>query len=364
MALFTVRLVGLQMRAALLENIGNLKLVNLKSPKCSSNELLIKVQSAGICPTDIKMIFHGHRDLVLPRILGHEISGKILKVGKNVKYYREGSRVQIAPGIACGSCYYCLNYAQNMCDHIRIIGFHYDGGFAEYIVIPSEGISSGCINLIPDNLSFEEATLAEPIACCINALQLINLRVGESIVIFGAGLMGCLFIQLARVFGAAKIIVVENNPQRLDFSKNFGADYYICNLKLSSLTGEVKRITNRGADGIVVACSDKSVPSYGVEMLAKKGRIVFFSGIMKEHSNILIDHNLIHYKELQILGAYGCTSQQNNLALKLISRGQVKVKKLISHCIKLNEIKKGIEMVKNHQAMKVIINKFEEGQNV
>lgn len=348
------------MKTAVLENIGDLKIKTLPYPKCRPDEIIIKVAAAGICSTDSKMFFHGHRDLVFPRILGHEVCGRILETGKLVNsQYKKGINVQIAPGITCGKCVYCLNRAQNMCDNMKIFGFHYDGGFAQYMRIPEKAISSGCVNKIPSNLSFEDAVFAEPIACCINALDQMEFTRGENAVIFGAGIIGGLFIQLLKLRGASKIIVVESNRKRLDFAEKFSADNYIHNSNLDDTFTRLTRLTKKGGiNNIILACPDKKIISLGLSLLSKRGSIVFFSGLKKNQSKIYLDYNRIHYQEIRITGAYGCTSRQNKTALKLLTQGKIRVTKLISHRLDLENIEQGLNLIKKQKALKVIVNNF------
>ncbi|MBU1122830.1 MAG: alcohol dehydrogenase catalytic domain-containing protein [Candidatus Omnitrophota bacterium] len=345
------------MKAAILKNVNDLRIENLQMPKCGSDEILIEVKAAAICATDKKMILHGHKDLTFPRILGHEIAGIISKTGKNVKKLKIGNRVQISPGVVCGTCFYCREKHENMCDNMKIIGFHINGGFSQYLHIPQKGIAAGVINSIPKNLTFEEACLAEPLACCINALTLGNLSKGENIVIFGAGPIGCLLIQVSRLFGAEKIILVEPNKQRLEFAKQFNADYYIHDFN-KNVFSTIKEKLKRTVNILISACSHKKIPQWGIDILSKRGRIVFFSGIKQSYTNIPINYNLIHYKELSVIGAYGCTSKQNKTALSLIHKKLINVKSLITHYFCLDEIEKGLSFIKNKEGMKIIINKF------
>ncbi len=343
------------MKAALLKKVGKLTLTDVKKPKCKPDGILVKVMACAVCRTDVKMIQAGHRDLILPRILGHEVSGVIAEAGRKVKYFKEGDKIQIAPGISCGRCPYCIKGIQNMCDNMSIIGFHYDGGFAEYMLLPLQAISSGCISKISNDLTFEEAALAEPIACCINALDVADFKSGESIAIWGAGFMGALFIQLANVYGASRIITIENDPRRIGVSKKFSESFYVNN-SIGDPIQKIRKLTQgTGVDVAIITCSSEEAPVQAIRFLSKRGRIVFFSGLKEERKNILIDHNLIHYKELKIIGAYGCTSQQNHVALKLLSKGRVKVDSLITHRINLDEIEKGIEITGSHAGTKVVI---------
>jgi len=349
----------IEMKAAVLGGIEDLKIVDIDIPACNPGDILIKVESCAICKTDVKMFHAGHRDLELPRVLGHEVAGTIVEVGKEVaEEFKVGDRVQVAPGLPCGSCPFCIRGIPNMCDKMKIIGFHHDGGFAEYMLVPAKGVQNGCVNKIPPSLSFEEASLAEPIACCINALKRCRVEPGDAVVIFGAGPIGHLCARLALLFGASEIIVIEKSPQRIEFAeKNHLADVIIDSSDIGSDPAEaIREETNsNGVDVVIPACSAPEVPVQGIKMLNKRGRIVFFSGLPYGHENVSLDHNQIHYKEIQIFGAYGCTSEQNRDAVRMLSAGRLNVKYLITHRISLDELIKGFEMVDTHNAMEIVV---------
>ncbi len=351
----------IEMKAAVLRGKEDLKIENIDIPSCNHADISIKVESCAICKTDVKMFHAGHRDLELPRVLGHEVAGTIVEVGKEVaEEFKVGDRVQVAPGLPCGSCPFCISGIPNMCDKMKIIGFHHDGGFAEYMLVPANGVQNGCVNTIPPSLSFEEASLAEPIACCINALKLCRVEPGDAVAIFGAGPIGHLCAQLARLFGASKIVVIENSSQRTEFAeKNHLADVIIDSSDIGSDPMEAIReetdSNSNGVDVVIPACSAPEVPVQGIKMLNNRGRIVFFSGLPYGHEYISLDHNQIHYKEIQIFGAYGCTSKQNREAVRMLSTGRLNVKYLITHRISLDELITGFEMVDSHNAMEVVV---------
>lgn len=349
----------IEMKAAVLRGKEDLKIENIDIPSCNHADISIKVESCAICKTDVKMFHVGHRDLELPRVLGHEVAGTIVEVGKEIdEEFKVGDRVQVAPGLPCGSCPFCISGIPNMCDKMKIIGFHHDGGFAEYMLVPANGVQNGCVNTIPPSLSFEEASLAEPIACCVNALELCRVEPGDAVAIFGAGPIGHLCAQLARLFGASEIIIIENSPQRIKFAeKNHLADVIIDSSDIGSDPMEaIREETNsNGVDVVIPACSAPEVPLQGIKMLNKRGRIVFFSGLPYGHEYISLDHNQIHYKEIQIFGAYGCTSKQNREAVRMLSAGRLNVKYLITHRISLDELITGFEMVDMHDAMEVVV---------
>ena len=344
------------MKAAVLSGIENLEITEVERPACNSGEVLLKLEACAICKTDTKMFHSGHRDLKLPRILGHELAGTIIEVGKGIHKYNVGDRVQVAPGLPCGGCPLCISGVPNMCDKMSIIGFHHDGGFAEYMLVPANGVQNGCINTIPRSLSFEAAALAEPLACCINAQELSKIKLGDTVVIIGAGPLGHLHRQLAHISGASEVILIENSPERIAFAKKVAPDYLIDSTEVDPVEA-VKEITD-GADVVIPACSDPEVPALGIEMLNKRGRIVFFSGLPHGYENIPIDHNRIHYNELQIFGAYGCTSEQNRKALKILAGRKIAVDELITDHISLDELIKGFELVESHKAMEVVVTAF------
>lgn len=161
------------MKAAVLNSPGNFEICDVAKPQCPRGGLLIKVDVCAICPTDVKMIRKGQRDLIYPRVLGHEVAGTVVEDDTG-KYL--GKRVQIWPGVACGECTACSKGMDNMCSEQGIIGFNYDGGFAEYMAVPAGNVQRGGVNIIPDNVSSEEASLTEPLACCVHAQEKCNLK--------------------------------------------------------------------------------------------------------------------------------------------------------------------------------------------
>lgn len=302
----------------------------------------------------MKAYYQGQRDLQLPRILGHEVVGTIAGLGKDIYQFNLGDRVQIAPGLPCGCCRYCLTGTHQMCDHIRTIGFHYDGGFAEYVLIPPEGVTHGVLNKIPNDLTFNEATLAEPLACSINMQKSLQIKIGDAVVIFGLGPLGIINTKLARAMGARLIIGVEINISRFKQAEAWGIDYPINSLKTDPVS-EILRITRgNGVDVVIPCCSSHEVISQGLAVLSKKGRFGLFSGLSHPHL-ALIDVNTIHYKELVICGAYGCSAKDNRDAIELLSSGVIKVNDMITRVVGLEEIVLGIEAIKKMEEIKIII---------
>ncbi|MBC7188920.1 alcohol dehydrogenase catalytic domain-containing protein [Candidatus Aerophobetes bacterium] len=345
------------MKAAILNNIKDIRVRgDVPLPEISENEILIQVKTCTICATDIKLFYHGHKNIRFPRIIGHEVAGKIIKTGNKVKGFSIGERVAIAPAIPCGTCYYCARGIQSMCLNLRAIGFHYDGGFAEYMAVPENAVRNGCVNIIPENVSFEEASLAEPLACVINGQELSRISCGDTVVVIGAGPVGCMHIQLARVKGAAKIILVEVDRSRISLAEKITSPDLIINPKLEDAIERIKRETEgRGADKIIVACSSGEAQEKSLEMVAPRGVVNFFDGLPKDKPFIKFNSNLVHYREFYVVGTHGSAPRHNELALKLISTGKIKIKELITHQFLLDDFEKALSAAQDPRAMKVVV---------
>ena len=342
------------MKGAILKDIEELEIKEVKVPEPKENEILIKVKSCAICGTDIKVFHHGHKHIVFPRITGHEVSGIVFKVGKNVKEYKEGDRVAVAPAIPCGKCYYCRKGQQTMCDNLKAIGYHYDGGFAEYMLVPENAVLNGCVNKIPDNLSFELASIAEPLACVINGQILSRIETGDIVLILGAGPIGILHALLAKINGAGKIILADISEERIKEAEFTGV--YLIDMSKKDIYEEVKNITDgHMADRVIVAVGSKNAQEISLKLVAKRGSINFFGGLPKESPYIQFDSNLLHYGEFFVVGTHGSTPLHNKIAIELLSSGRINVERLITHKLPLERIKDGFEIVENKRGLKVII---------
>ncbi|MCM8807153.1 MAG: zinc-dependent dehydrogenase [candidate division WOR-3 bacterium] len=342
------------MKGAILKDIEKLEIEDVKIPEPKENEILIKVKSCAICGTDIKVFHHGHKHIVFPRITGHEVSGIVIKVGKNVKEYKEGDRVAIAPAIPCGKCFYCRKGQQTMCDNLKAIGYHYDGGFAEYMLVPENAVLNGCVNKIPDNLSFELASIAEPLACVINGQILSKIEIGDTVLILGAGPIGILHALVSKINGAGKIILADISEERIKEAEFTGC--YLIDMSKKDIYEEVKRITDgHMADRVIVAVGSKQAQEISLKLVAKRGSINFFGGLPKESPYIQFDSNLLHYGEFFVVGTHGSTPLHNKIAIELLSTGKINAEKLITHKLPLEKIKEGYEIVENKKGLKVLI---------
>ncbi len=343
------------MKAAILEEVGKLVIKDVDSPRIEPKGLMIKVEACAICGTDVKVYHYGHRLIQPPRITGHEVAGTIVEVGREVKGYKMGDRVAVAPAIPCGQCYYCRKGMQSMCDNLTAIGFHYDGGFAEYMAVPPRAVENGCVNSIPDNVTFDEAALAEPLACAINGQELSGVKLGDVVVIVGAGPLGCLHADLAKAQGATKVIISEVSLSRLGMSKISQADIFINPQEEDPVKRVMEETGGRGADVVIVACSSGAAQEQALHMVAKRGNINFFGGLPKDHSIIHFDSNLPHYREFQVVGTHGSAPRHNRLALTLIGSGKIIAKKYITHRFPIEKLLEGLAMVEKAEGLKILI---------
>lgn len=341
------------MKAAVLQAPGKLELKEAKALSCPEGGLLLKTRACSICSTDVKMYHHGHRDLAYPRILGHEVAGEVVE-SRSGGGFKPGDRVQLFPGICCGECPSCRRGAENQCHHIGIIGFNYDGGFADYIAVPPQSVTGGGVNRLPDGLSYEEATLAEPLASCINSQQLCNVSAGDSVLILGAGPLGLLQAMLAKHNGATKIIIAEPLAARLVIS-GFAAVDRMVDINKEELAKVVARETGGYGVDVILAASGEADVATLPPLLAPRGRLCLFSGLPRQGAVVPLDANLIHYRELSITGAYGSTAAHNRMAVELIASGEIPVTRLITRRFRLDEIEEGMAYTAGRVGLKAVI---------
>lgn len=344
------------MKAAVLKEVGKLEIKDVETPECPPDGLLIKVAACAVCGTDVKVYHHGHRLIVPPRITGHEVAGTIVELGEEARGYHVSRRVAVAPAVPCGQCYYCYRGIQGMCENLTAIGYHYDGGFAEYMAVPGVAARNGCVNSVPPGVSFEEAALAEPLACCINAQELMDVGLSDVVLIMGAGPIGCLNAGLAKARGAARVILTDIKKERLKLAEKVaGADLYL-NMTGDELKERVFAETERrGADKVIVACSSAKAQEESLGLVAKRGMVDFFGGLPKDEPYIKFNSNLLHYREFFVVGNHGSAPRHNALALGLIAAGKIKVKDLITHRFNISDTLKGIEVTEAAEGLKVII---------
>jgi L-iditol 2-dehydrogenase len=338
------------MRVAMYYSNQDVRLEEMPTPQIGPGEVLMRVEASGICGTDLLEWYRLHK---APLVLGHEVAGVIAAVGEGVKHYKVGDRICAAHHVPCNACHYCLSGHHTVCDTLRRTNFE-PGGFAEYVRLPRINVEQGIFPL-PDEISFEEATFVEPLACVLRGQKLAHFQPGQSVLVIGNGIAGLLHIQLARVSGAAHIMATDIVNYRLEAARRFGADAAV---HAGDYTPESLR---QAADGrladLVVLCSGAiSAISQALESVERGGTILFFAPTQPSVSVPISVNDLFWRNEITLTSSYAGSPQDYAAALDLIQAGGIRVRDMITHRLGLAETGLGFQLVAQAQdSLKVII---------
>ena len=336
---------------------GDVRIEEAPVPQITPDEVLLRVKNCSTCGTDVKIFHNGHQNITPPRVMGHEVAGEVAEVGANVTGWAIGDRAQVIAAVPCGDCYECRKGWMAICENQTSVGYQYDGGFAEYMVVPRQVLAVDGLNRIPEGVGFDEASAAEPFACAINAQEQLGIEAGDTVVVFGAGPIGCIHIRIARgVHQAGTVILVDVNSERLGMSAGAVHPEHVIDASTTDVVEEVLRLTGgRGADVIITATAANITQEQAIAMAARNGRISFFGGLPKTNPTITCDSNLVHYRQLHIHGANGSAPEHNKRALEYIASGLVPVKDLITVHLPLERALEAFEIVAKGQAIKVTV---------
>ncbi|MGZ4455132.1 MAG: zinc-dependent dehydrogenase [Nocardioides sp.] len=340
----------------------DVRLEDVPEPECGPDEIKLRVRNCSTCGTDVKIFHNGHQNLTPPRTIGHEIAGEVVEVGADVQAtyggdWKVGDRAQVIAAVPCGECYECDKGWMAVCQNQTSVGYQYDGGFAEYMIVPKQVLKVDGLNRIPDNVGYDEASAAEPFACAINAQELLGIEAGDTVVVFGAGPIGCMHIRIARgVHQVGRVFLIDVNAERLAMSADAVQPDEVINGAEVDVVERVMELTGgRGADVIITATAANVTQEQAIAMAARNGRISFFGGLPKTDPTITCDSNVVHYRQLHIHGANGSAPEHNKRALEYISTGQVPVKDLITEHIPLERALEAFDIVKKGAAIKVTV---------
>jgi len=336
-----------RMKAVVYRGPEQLVVEKVNIPEVSPQEILVKA--------DVR-IYHGLFRVPIKRgrIIGHEFAGDVVEVGSEVECLSEGMRVTVRPIMHCGRCIYCIQGRTNICLSRPTLGYEYDGAFAEYVRIPAQAIRNGNVFEIPQDFSYEEAAITEPLAACINSVERSNITAGDTVVIIGGGPIGLMHLQLARLYGARRVIVSELKEERLKVAEGFGADMTV-NPQKRDLVDFVKELTHGyGADVVIVAVGAPAAIEQAIKAVRKGGTVNIFGGC-STGSSITVDPNIIHYGELIVTGTSGSRPYHHWKAVKLASTGQVRLKPLITHVLPLERAVDAILMKERGVGLKHVL---------
>jgi len=337
------------MLSAVYKGINKIGIEERDIPEISQDEILLKVKSAAICGTDIKTFFKGHPLFNPPCVLGHEFSGIIAQVGRNITRFSKGERVVCAPYIECGNCDNCKNKLGEICAYKSFA----EGAFSEYIKIPAKIVEKGTIPL-NSKISFEVATLVEPLACSLNGIQRLKFKVKDKkILVIGGGPMG-LLVSLALKQLSCDPVISEISEERLEFAKKLGIK--VISSKETDLDKFVKNYTNsRGMDAVIVALAIPQIVEEAFSYVKEGGVVEIFGGLPKD-SVLKINPFLIHYKEINLVGNFGFSSKHFKDAYEMISSSPELFEKLITKRYELKDIKKAFYDIYEKKGIKAVIN--------
>lgn len=344
------------MLAATFHEPGDLRVGEVDEPSAGPGELKLRMRACATCGTDAKIFHHGHHRLEPPQVIGHELAGEVVEVGDGVDGWAVGDRVQVIAAVPCGTCAYCTSGRMTVCPNQTSMGYQYPGGFAEFMVVPRQVLAVDGVNRIPEGLSYAEASVTEPLACALNAQELARVGDGDVVVVMGAGPIGCMHVRLARARGAAKVFLVDVNAERLAMSADRVQPDAAIDGSKDDVVDAVRKLTDgMGADVVITAAPSGRAQEDAIAMAAPQGRVSFFGGLPKDKPEITVDSNVVHYRELFLIGANGSSPEHNTRALALIASGEVPVADLITHRLPLSDVRAAIDAVSSGEAIKVVI---------
>lgn len=328
---------------------------DVPAPACPERGLLLKVDACGLCGSDLRTLRSGHRRVTFPWIIGHEICGQVVELGPRYEGpWQAGDQLAVGPVVYCGVCDFCVSGQYELCENYREIAQAWPGGFAETIAIPEEALRLGTIQRAPEGLAPAFAAVSEPVSSCVNAQERGRVGLGDTVVVIGAGPVGCIHVSLARARGADRIFIADIVDDRLKMAEPFEPDVTI-NAAETDLVAEVRQLTDgKGADVIVTATPAPVAVVQAVEMARKGGRILVFGGLPKDNSRPGVDMNTVHYNALYLIGTTTFAPRHQRIALRLMASGRIPADKLVTHQFPLVEFKRGATMALEGKVLKAV----------
>jgi len=334
------------MKVAVYHSNDDIRIEDRPIPRISNGEILVQMKACGICGTDV---MQWYRIAKGPRILGHEMAGEIVDIGRGVKSFKKGDRVFVSHHVPCYKCHYCVQGDHTACESLHT-GNYEPGGFSEFIRVPEENVRYGTF-ILPEEVTFEDATMIEPLGCVIAGQNQLGLKKGCSVLVIGSGVSGLLHIQLAKMKGA-KVIAIDINEYKLKTALEFGADYAMDASKYSM--DELKNINDgRLADVVIICASAKQAMDNAISAVDRKGKILFFA---IPETDVVIPSLRFWRDEITLLSSYGAAPHDLQEAIELIKSGKINVGEMITHRVGLSNIRRGFQLAsEGKNSLKVIV---------
>jgi len=327
------------MKAAMLYGVKDLRIEDINMPEAGNREILVKVKAATTCGTDLKIYQRGYVEGVikLPTVFGHEWAGDVAEVGEGVTWLKKGMRVRGGNSSPCLRCNMCQRGKFNLCEDMMWLW----GAYAEYIKVPSRIVTLNT-QVVPDDITYEEAAVTEPLACVLHGVEEAGVKLGDAVAIIGAGPIGLLHLLMVKRMGAGKVVISDTIDERLHLAEILGADETI-NAKQEDTVEKVEKLTDGyGADVVIEAIGLPSTWEQALKMVRKGGRVLEFGGC-PPGTEIRVSTEQLHYGETTIMGAFHTTPFHFRKALNFIASRTINVKPLITSRMKLDDIKQAFE---------------------
>ncbi len=332
------------MKAALFEKPHVLNVAQRPLRPLREGEVLLKVESCGVCGTDVHIV-EGTSRSTPPVVLGHEFAGTIEDAGAS--HFTQGQKVAVDPNIACGTCFYCRRGLIHLCENLRALGVDVDGGMAEYCVVPASQIY-----ILPDNMPAYTSAFVEPVSCAIHGIDRANIHIGDTVVILGGGTIGLIMLQLAKSAGAARVFVVEPLGHKRELALRIGADKVI-DPKAADVHAMIFDLTGVGAD-VVIECAGKVQTAQSSLELVRRGGTVEFFGVCSIGETFPFEPNKIYSKELTIVGSY-VNPHTFSRSIAVLASGKVRVDKFQLDRFPLDGVHEALTFQREGRTIKSII---------
>lgn len=327
------------MKAAVLEAVKKVAIRDVPEPIIGPRDVLVRAKACGICGTDVH-IWEGDFFPTFPLIPGHELAGEVVKIGAQVEDLKVGDRVMVDPTVTCEECHFCMINRQNHCLKWNAVGVTRDGGFGEYVRVPAKN----CYRF--ERVSFAEAAFCEPLACVVFGQDRARIDIGSEVLILGAGPIGQLHLQASRVNGAAAVTVVDVVESKLQMAREEGASETV--IADNALESRLKKIAPHGFDVVIDATGVAKVLGDSLKYVKNGGKYLVF-GVCGPHDKVEISPFEIYRRDIEIIGSFAIRRTYDR-AFKLMEHGAVNVKKLIFEALHVEELPRGLEMMKKGQA--------------
>ena len=348
----------MKMKAALMYGPNDIRVEETEKPVCPKDGMILKIMAVGLCGSDIRNLTTDSRKGNYPFIYGHEIVGFVDEVGPECTKYQVGQRLFLFPGTYCMECDACISGHSENCENEHVAKLAGTGGFAQYIAVGAEKIHYGGIYEIPEDVSFDAASLGEPLTSVYACLDNIDVKFPDTLVIIGAGPIGDFMAQLAKLRGAQKVIMIDINDTRLEMAKQFGVDVTINSANEDPIKKVLELTSGKGADKVISATPVNATQAQALHMVRKGGLVVFFGGVPKG-SLTELDTNLIHYNNIWIKGHFGASYKQSKAAFNLAISPVFPTEKFVTHVLPLDEINHGIQLTRSGEAIKVVLHPWD-----